>query len=60
MKPSGPGLFFVGRFFTTVSVSVLVMDLLIFYISVLSCDFSILISNFIDLILLSFFLDESA
>ena len=29
------------------------------YVCVVCCDFSIFISNFIDLILLSFFLDES-
>ena len=33
MKPSGPGLLFVGRFFITVSISVLVMGLLRFSIS---------------------------
>ena len=30
MKPSGPGLLFVGRFFITVLISVLLMDLLSF------------------------------
>ena len=30
MKPSGPGLLFVGRFLVTVSISVLVIDLFIF------------------------------
>ena len=33
MKPSGPGLLFVGRFLTTVSVSVLVIGLFIFSVS---------------------------
>ena len=33
MKPSGPGLLFVGRFLITVSISVLVVGLLRFYIS---------------------------
>ena len=33
MKPSGPGLLFVGRFFITVSISVLVMCLLRFSVS---------------------------
>ena len=33
MRPSGPGLLFVGRFLITVSISVLVMDLLRFSIS---------------------------
>ena len=33
MKPSGPGLLFVGRFFITVSISVLVIGLLIISIS---------------------------
>ena len=33
MKPSGPGLLFVGRFFITVLISVLVMGLLKFSIS---------------------------
>ena len=97
MKPSGPGLLFVYK--QTVSISVLVMDLLRFSIfpgSALEsytflricpflpscpfywhivadssllwsfvflccpcCDFSIFISNFVDLILLPVFLDES-
>ena len=88
MKLSGPGLFFVGRFLITVSISTPVMDLQRFsisswfsfgrvyfskkfvhffqvvqfywhkllivccygllYFSVLCCDFSIFISNFID------------
>ena len=99
VKPSGPGLQFVGRFLITVLISVLVMGLLRFSISpgsvlvsytffkefshffqvvhfiviylliivfydllyfcVVCCDFSIFISNFVDLILLPFFLDES-
>ena len=33
MKPSGPGLLFVGRFLTTVSISLLVIGLFVFYIS---------------------------
>ena len=33
MKPSGPGLLFVGRFLITVSISVLVIGLFIFSIS---------------------------
>ena len=33
MKPSGPGLWFAGRFLVTVSISVLVMGLLRFSIS---------------------------
>ena len=41
MKPSGPGLLFVGRFFITVLISVLVMGLLRFFLlfpgSVLEC-----------------------
>ena len=35
MKPSGPGLLFVGRFLITVSISVLVMGLLRFSFSAL-------------------------
>ena len=93
LKPSGPGLLFVGRFLITVSISELVMCLLRFSISswfsfgrlyssknssissivstllvwllivvsydhlyfcVVCCDFSIFISNFVDLILLPF------
>ena len=33
VKPSGPGLLFAGRFLITVSISVLVMGLLRFYLS---------------------------
>ena len=33
MKPSGPGLLFVGRFMITVSISMFVMDLLRFSVS---------------------------
>ena len=33
MKPSGPGLLFVGRFLSTVSISVLVIGLLRFSVS---------------------------
>ena len=33
VKPSGPGLLFAGRFLITVSISVLVMGLLRFYVS---------------------------
>ena len=36
MKPSGPGLLFVGKFFITVLISMLVMGLLRFSIS--SCS----------------------
>ena len=37
MKPSGPGLLFVGRFMITVSISVLVMGLFRFSISSWFC-----------------------
>ena len=98
MKPSGPGLLFVGRFLITVLITVLVLGLLRFSISswfslegyiflricpflprcpfywhifadssllwffvflCCLCGFPIFISSFVDLILLSFFPDES-
>ena len=94
MKPSCPGLLFVGRFLITVSISVLVMSLFLpgsvlesytllricpflpgcpfywhivphsrlndpSYFCVVCCKFSSFVSNFTDLSLVSFFLDES-
>ena len=49
VKPSGPGLLFVGRFLITVSISVLVLGLLRFSISFFdfcACDGSVKIFYF--------------
>ena len=98
MKPSSPGLLFIGRFLITASISVLdwfVHNFYVFlvhswkielfqesvhffqvvhliaiylfiivpytplYLYIVCCNLSFFISNFVDLIILSFFLDES-
>ena len=46
MKPSGPGLLFVGRFFITASISMLVMGLLRFSPHSDDCLFTLLIVSF--------------